>query len=74
MSSSNAFEPPDFKSLNLNIHEYIKNYPIEMQIDIFNYLNEMDEINRKAYEIAYSHLGSSFNVVRSNGYNNWKSK
>ena len=32
----------------------------------------MDEINRKAYKIAYEHLKSSFNIVKSNGFKEWK--
>jgi hypothetical protein len=62
----------NFKSLKLPLSEAIKSYPKEKQIEIFNYLNEMDELNKKAYEIAYEHLGSSFNILRSNGFNEWK--
>jgi hypothetical protein len=32
----------------------------------------MDEIHKKAYSIAFDHLGSSFDVLRSNGYKEWK--
>jgi hypothetical protein len=62
----------NFKSLNLPISDIIKNYPRETQIEIFNYLNELDDNNKKAYEIAYDHLGSSFNILRSNGFKEWK--
>jgi hypothetical protein len=31
----------------------------------------MDEQKRKAYDIAYCHLGTSFNIARSNGFKEW---
>jgi hypothetical protein len=67
-------EQINFDSLNMNISQLIKRYPIEQQREIFNYLNEMDEQNRKAYDIAYHHLGTSFNVARSNGFKEWQNK
>ncbi len=62
----------NFKSLNLPVSDIIKNYSKETQLEIFNYLNELDPDNKKAYEIAYDHLGSSFNILRSNGFKEWK--
>ena len=64
-------EEISFDSLNIKIPEIIKKYPIEQQREIFEYLNEMDEHNRNAYNIAYSHLGTSFNIARSNGFKGW---
>jgi hypothetical protein len=72
--TNSNIQSPDFTLLNMEIHEYIKEYPVETQIDIFQYLNELDEINRKGYSIAYDHLKTSFNIVRSNGFKKWKSK
>ena len=65
-------EEINFKSLNLPVSEIIRNYSKETQIEIFTYLNELDDNNKKAYEIAYDHLGSSFNILRSNGFKEWK--
>lgn len=65
-------EEINFKSLNLPVSDIIKNYSKETQLEIFNYLNELDPDNKKAYEIAYDHLGSSFNILRSNGFKEWK--
>ena len=67
-------EEIDFESLNMKIPELIKSYPIEKQREIFQYLSELDELNKKAYEIAADHLGSSFNIYRSNGFKEWKNK
>jgi hypothetical protein len=36
------------------------------------YLESLDELHRKALLIAFEHLGSSFNILRSNGYKDWK--
>jgi transcriptional regulator CtsR len=34
------------------------------------YLHAMTPLERQAYEIARSHLGTSFNIVKSNGFIN----
>jgi hypothetical protein len=36
------------------------------------YILELDDIQRKAFLIAKEHLGTSFNVLRSNGFKEWK--
>lgn len=64
-------EEINFDSLNMKISELVKKYPIEQQREILEYLTEMDEHNRKAYDIAYNHLGTSFNIARSNGFKEW---
>jgi hypothetical protein len=62
----------DFTSLNVKISDNVKAYSHEKQQEIFQYLSEMDEIHKKAYNIAFDHLGSSFDIYRSNGYKEWK--
>ena len=62
----------DFESLKIRVSDNVKKYPYETQKEIFEYLSEMDEIHKKAYSIAFDHLGSSFDVLRSNGYKEWK--
>lgn len=64
----------NFDSLNMKISEVLKKYPIEEQNYIFEYLNEMDDHHRKAYDIAFCHLGTSFNIARSNGFKEWLAK
>jgi hypothetical protein len=59
---------------NLKIPEYVKNYNEETQKEIFEYLNQLDQFEKKAYEIAFEHLASSFNILRSNGFKEWKNK
>ena len=62
----------DFKSLNITIIDSIKLYNEEKQKEIFNYLKQMNDHEKKAYEIAINHLGTSFNIYRSNGFISWK--
>jgi len=67
-------EEVNFNSLNLNISPLTKGYPIELQREIFQYLSQLDDIHKKGYQIAYDHLGTSFNIVRSNGFKAWRGK
>jgi len=61
-----------FESLKLPISESIKLYSEEQKKEIYQYLTQMTEHERIAYEIALNHLGTSFNVYRSNGFIQWK--
>jgi plasmid replication initiation protein len=56
----------------LKINPYVETYSVEEQNDIYGYLNQLDELNKQAYTIAFDHLKSSFNISRSNGYKHWK--
>lgn len=60
--------------LGLKLPDNFENYDINVQETIVNYLSQLDTIERQAYTIGKSHLGSSFNVVKSNGYTDWKKK
>lgn len=72
--SESSTETFDFKHLNLSIPNIVYTYPIEKQREIYEYLSQLNEIERKAYEIAYDHLELSFNVARSNGFKKWLQK
>jgi hypothetical protein len=65
-------EEVNFNLLKISIPNNIKLLSIEKQSEIFNYLNELDEHNLKAYSIAFKHLESSFDIYRSVGFKNWK--
>jgi len=43
----------------------------EQQLEI-EYINSLTEIEKKGYEIAKSHLGSSFSLKKSIGFKQWK--
>ena len=65
-------EEINFETLNIEIPELIKQCSPEQKKEIYDYLTDMDDHHRKAYEIALDHLGSSFNIYRSNGFKEWK--
>jgi len=67
-------ETVDFSLLDIKVPAFVSTYSIETQKEIYEYLNQLDENNKKAYLIALDHLGSSFNIFRSNGFKNWKNK
>jgi predicted deacetylase len=62
----------DFNTLNIEIPNLVNSYPIEKQREIFEYLHNLNEHDKKAYLVAFQHLGSSFNIYRSNGFKEWK--
>ena len=43
----------------------------DLKANIVQYLSQLDAIEKKAYKIAKEHLGSSFNLVKSNGFCDW---
>jgi predicted secreted acid phosphatase len=45
--------------------------PIDL---VQQYLSEMTALERQGYEIARSHLNTSFNIVKSNGFVEWLKK
>lgn len=45
--------------------------PAPDQARVVQYIESLDALEKRALVIAKEHLGSSFNVVKSNGYINW---
>lgn len=41
---------------------------------INEYLSQLTDIEKQAYQIAKEHLGSSFNILKSIGFLEWKEK
>jgi hypothetical protein len=58
--------------IGLELPNSFEKYDDDTKESIIKYLKHLDAIERKAYTIGKSHLGSSFNVIKSNGYNDWK--
>ena len=44
------------------------------QDKIIAYINQLNETEKQAYMIAYQHLGTSFNILNSNGYKKYIKK
>lgn len=45
---------------------------IKLSRDLDAFLADLNDLQNKALEIARGHLGSSFNLNRSNGFKEWK--
>lgn len=58
--------------LGLELPDNFETYDAIKQESIVNYLSQLNAIEKQAYTIGKSHLGTSFNVVKSNGYADWK--
>lgn len=58
--------------LGLELPNNFEKYDENTQQLLVEYLNHLDTIERQAYTIGKSHLGSSFNVIKSNGFIDWK--
>ncbi len=65
-------EQLDFEKTNLPIPDSVLKLSMEKQTEVYNYLIQMNEYQKKAYLIAKDHLGTSFNVIKSNGFVEWK--
>jgi hypothetical protein len=66
--------PYIFDKFDIPIPDIIQSYDSIKQKEIYEYLSQLikDEQQKKAYKIAFEHLGSSFNVYASNGFKEWK--
>lgn len=62
MKSENKMSPPENQNKNQN------------QQEISNYISSLTEQEKQTLEIAKSHLGTSFNIMKSIGFLNWKAK
>jgi hypothetical protein len=65
---------PIFEQIQLPISLQIFNYPQETQDKIAEYLQQLNPSEKQTYIIAHEHLGTSFNVVKSNGFKEWLRK
>lgn len=65
--------------MNVNIEHllpsHFNSYSPDIKSSLKEYINQLSDVEKKACMIAKEHLGSSFNIIKSNGYNDWlKSK
>ena len=61
----------ELNKLQLPISDEILHSDEETKKKVFQYLSQLTEVEKKTYIIAYSHLGTSFDILRSNGYSRW---
>jgi hypothetical protein len=57
--------------IGLQLPVTFEKYSPEVQELVINYIKSLNKIERQAYTIGKSHLGSSFNVLKSNGFVDW---
>ncbi len=50
----------------------VSNYNEELQQNILSYLKTFGVVEKKAFLIAKKHLGTSFHIFKSTGYQEWK--
>ena len=58
--------------LGLELPNSFEKYDEIIKESLIKYLQHLNTIEKQAYTIGKQHLGSSFNVLKSNGYVNWK--
>lgn len=57
--------------VNIELPNNFDTFSPEIQENILSYIDTLNPVELKAYHIAKSHLGTSFNILRSNGYVEW---
>ena len=68
-----AFHPPEVPlEFPLPVPVTVRQAAEIEQRQVLEYLEQLDASQRQAYLIAHQHLGSSFNVLRSNGFQEWR--
>lgn len=50
----------------------VTNHNQDVQKSILYYLKTLGNVEKKAFVIAKKHLGTSFHILRSTGYQEWK--
>ncbi len=60
--------------LGVALPDNFENYDEKTKELIVSYLKQLDTIEQQAYTIGKNHLGTSFNVVKSNGFANFCKK
>lgn len=62
------------REIGLELPDNFDTYVDSVKESIVQYLKQLNKIEKQAYTIGKSHLGTSFNVLKSNGYNDWLKK
>ena len=57
--------------LDIKLPDTFKNYSEETKALVIEYVTQLSPIEKRAYSIAQDHLGSSFHLLKSNGYCDW---
>ena len=60
--------------IGIELPNNFETYDDSVKESVVKYLKQLNRIEKQAYTIGKSHLGTSFNVLKSNGYNDWLKK
>lgn len=69
LSSTTTTPTPD---LSVPLPPSFDTMDVETQQQVVAYLQQLNSLQQKAYVIAIEHLGSSFDLLRTGGYVDWK--
>jgi hypothetical protein len=58
-------------NIDVLLPKNFEKYSPETKENIIQYLTQLTPIEKRACLIAMDHLGTSFNIVKSNGFNDW---
>jgi hypothetical protein len=58
--------------LGIELPKEFETYDDQLKENVVKYLKSLNPIEKKAYMIGKHHLGSTFNLIRSNGFVIWK--
>ncbi len=61
-----------FENLDIPVPDIVNTYNEDKQKEIHEYLSNLNDMQKKAYLIAKTHLGTSFNIYKSNGFKEWQ--
>jgi hypothetical protein len=64
----------DASDTSIILPEKFSSYSAEEQSLIIKYITQMGDKERIAYSIAKEHLGTSFDIIKSIGYMEWKKR
>ena len=60
--------------MNITTPKNILNVEINLKKEIIDYFSQFERKDKIAFKVAYEHLGTSFHILRSNGFKEWKKK
>ena len=70
-SNSNKNSDSDYLLFEPQFEEVVQNAPSELRETIKSYFKSMTDMQKKSFLIAKNHLGTSFNIFKSNGFVNF---
>jgi hypothetical protein len=68
ISNKNNTDDKDYLLFEPQFEEVIQNTPDEWRETIKSYFKSMTDMQKKTFLIAKNHLGTSFNIFKSNGF------